>query len=218
MMAFVHAGEVLPGHVGVDLGRRDVGVAEHGLHRAEVRAAEQEVRREGMPQLVRADAFVMPARAAWRRTIAKNAWRVMRRPRAVTNTARSDGLAQRPRASASQRRTRSTATSPIGTRRLLLPLPNAATKPASRFTSPSSSVTSSLTRRPAAYIVVSIAASRRPSGAATSGAARRRATSSRVSTDGRRRERLGASTSSVGSLVRCLSATRCLKSPRRELR
>ena len=41
------------GDVGVDLRRRKVGMAQHGLHRAEIRAAPQQVGRERMAQLVR---------------------------------------------------------------------------------------------------------------------------------------------------------------------
>ena len=42
-------------HVRVDLRRRQVGVAEHHLDRPEIRAAVEQMRREGMPQHVRAD-------------------------------------------------------------------------------------------------------------------------------------------------------------------
>ena len=39
----------------VDLGRRDVGVTEHRLHRTEVRSALDEMRRERVPELVGGD-------------------------------------------------------------------------------------------------------------------------------------------------------------------
>ncbi len=37
-------------NMGVDLGRRDIGMAEHFLYRAEIRAMCQQVAREGMAQ------------------------------------------------------------------------------------------------------------------------------------------------------------------------
>ena len=40
-------------HVRVDLRRRQIGVPEHRLDRAQIRAALEQVRREGMPQHVR---------------------------------------------------------------------------------------------------------------------------------------------------------------------
>ena len=44
-----------PGDVGVDLGGGDVGVAEQGLHRAQIGAALQQVGGEGVAQDVRTD-------------------------------------------------------------------------------------------------------------------------------------------------------------------
>src|SRR4051794_12315632 len=49
--------------VGVDLGRGDVGVAEHLLEGTEVAAAGQQVRREGVTQRVRAHAVGEPRAA-----------------------------------------------------------------------------------------------------------------------------------------------------------
>src|SRR5438128_998879 len=45
------------GYVGVGLGRREVRVTQECLDRAQVGAALQEVRREGMPEQVRVDAL-----------------------------------------------------------------------------------------------------------------------------------------------------------------
>src|SRR3954447_3624610 len=42
-------------HVRVELGRREIRVAEHLLHRAEIRAALEQVRREGVAEQVRVD-------------------------------------------------------------------------------------------------------------------------------------------------------------------
>src|SRR5512143_2929769 len=52
MILLVHLSEVLPVHVGVNLCRRDVGVAEHLLHRAEVRPALEKVGGERVAQCV----------------------------------------------------------------------------------------------------------------------------------------------------------------------
>src|SRR4029078_8894471 len=51
----VHLAQTLARDLGVDLRGRDVGMAEHGLHRAQVGAAFEEMRGEGMPQAMRAD-------------------------------------------------------------------------------------------------------------------------------------------------------------------
>ena len=51
-----HLGEAVGGDVGVDLGGGDVGVAEQGLHDAQVGAAFEQVGGEGVTQDVRADA------------------------------------------------------------------------------------------------------------------------------------------------------------------
>ena len=53
MVLVVELAEALPGHVGVDLGGRDVGVAEHHLQGAQVGAPLQEMAREGVAQHVR---------------------------------------------------------------------------------------------------------------------------------------------------------------------
>ena len=44
----VDLAQMLVGDVGVDLGRRDRGVAEHALHRADVGAVREQVGREGV--------------------------------------------------------------------------------------------------------------------------------------------------------------------------
>src|SRR3954447_4152406 len=49
------------GYVGVELGRREVGVAEHLLHGAEIRAALQQVCRERVPEQVRVDSLRVEA-------------------------------------------------------------------------------------------------------------------------------------------------------------
>src|SRR3954471_7908344 len=49
------------GYVGVELGRREVGVAEHLLHRPEICAALEQVRRERVPEQVRVDALRVEA-------------------------------------------------------------------------------------------------------------------------------------------------------------
>ena len=48
--------------VGVDLGRADVGVAEHGLHRPQIRTVVQEVGGKGMAQHMGADGLRPQAR------------------------------------------------------------------------------------------------------------------------------------------------------------
>src|SRR5581483_9323577 len=50
--------QMIARNVRVDLGRRDVGVAEHGLDRPQIRAVFQEMRRERMPQRVRRHALL----------------------------------------------------------------------------------------------------------------------------------------------------------------
>lgn len=52
--------QALAADVRVDLGGRDVGMTEHGLHRAEVGAPFEEVRREAMAQFVRVDVLHDP--------------------------------------------------------------------------------------------------------------------------------------------------------------
>ena len=52
-------------HVGVDLRRGDIGVSEHGLHRAQIGATLDQVGGKRMPQLVWRDlTSVMPATRA----------------------------------------------------------------------------------------------------------------------------------------------------------
>ena len=50
-----HSPGALVEHVGVNLGRRDVGVAEQILDDAQIRAVLQEMAREGVAQHMRAD-------------------------------------------------------------------------------------------------------------------------------------------------------------------
>ena len=61
--------EPLGGQMRVELGRGDVGVAEHLLQGAQVAAARQQVRRERVAQRVRAHLCSSPALRAWRCTI-----------------------------------------------------------------------------------------------------------------------------------------------------
>src|SRR5262245_47689086 len=60
MESLVQLLQARPRDVCVDLRRRDVRVAEHHLHAAQVRAVLEEVRREGMPQDVRRDVRLDP--------------------------------------------------------------------------------------------------------------------------------------------------------------
>lgn len=53
----MHFAEGFVREVGVDLRRRDVGVAEEFLHGAEVGAVHEEVRREAVAEFVRVDAL-----------------------------------------------------------------------------------------------------------------------------------------------------------------
>ena len=54
---------VIARHVGIDLGRRHIGVSEQTLHAAQIGAAGQQVGREGMPQLVGVDAAADSSRS-----------------------------------------------------------------------------------------------------------------------------------------------------------
>ena len=60
-------------YVRVELGRAEVGMAEHLLDAAEVGAALEQVRRERVAQQVRMDAFRLEAGAAARRRRIRNA-------------------------------------------------------------------------------------------------------------------------------------------------
>ena len=60
MEAIVHSAQASLEHVRVDLCRGQVGVAEHHLDRAQVRATLEQVRRERVPQDVRAQALRNP--------------------------------------------------------------------------------------------------------------------------------------------------------------
>ena len=53
----VHFFEPRAVDVGVDLRRRDIGVAEHGLHRTQIGAAFEQMRRKGVAQGVRRYSF-----------------------------------------------------------------------------------------------------------------------------------------------------------------
>jgi hypothetical protein len=53
MILLVNSSEVLTIHVRVNLSRGNIGVAEHLLHCSKVRAALEEVRREGVAERVR---------------------------------------------------------------------------------------------------------------------------------------------------------------------
>ncbi len=48
MVFLVHLLQPFPGDMGIDLGRRDVGVAQHGLDRPQVRTVVQQVGGKGM--------------------------------------------------------------------------------------------------------------------------------------------------------------------------
>jgi len=66
MVGLVNAAEVLSVHVGVDLRGRQVRMAQHFLHGAQVRPSLEEVRGKRVPQRVWADPLLdaCPARAA----------------------------------------------------------------------------------------------------------------------------------------------------------
>ena len=53
MMLRIHALQAIERHVGINLRGRNVGVAEDGLHRAQVGSILHHVRRAGVPQHVR---------------------------------------------------------------------------------------------------------------------------------------------------------------------
>ena len=48
---------MIPCHMGIDLGGGDIGMTQHFLHRAQIRAMSQQVGCESVTQNVRADAF-----------------------------------------------------------------------------------------------------------------------------------------------------------------
>ena len=52
--------EVIACHVGINLSRGDVGMAQHGLNRPQIGAAFQQVARKGVPQRVGRDHFSEP--------------------------------------------------------------------------------------------------------------------------------------------------------------
>ena len=80
MVALHHFSELGSIDVGVDLRGADVGVAEEVLHDAKVRAADQEMGREAVAELVRVDVIRRPATAAYLRTICQTATRSSGRP------------------------------------------------------------------------------------------------------------------------------------------
>ena len=93
--------EAVAVHVRVVLRRADVGVAEHFLHGAQVGPAGQQVRREAVPQRVRADACrSAPPACTYFFTSTQSISRVSRRPPRLTNT---HGASVRVRAAASPR-------------------------------------------------------------------------------------------------------------------
>ena len=54
----MQAAQAFSGHMGVDLGGADVGMAEHRLHRTQIRTMAQQMGRKGMAQCVRRYMFV----------------------------------------------------------------------------------------------------------------------------------------------------------------
>jgi hypothetical protein len=55
MMGRIERAQALLDHVRIDLGGGDIDVAKHVLQRPEIRPAFEQVRREGMPQRMRAE-------------------------------------------------------------------------------------------------------------------------------------------------------------------
>lgn len=49
MKTFMHFAQLLVGNMGIYLGCRDRGVAQHSLNRTDIRAGNQQVSRKGMP-------------------------------------------------------------------------------------------------------------------------------------------------------------------------
>src|SRR5687767_14729533 len=60
MITPVYLPQILSVHVGIDLCRRDVSMSQHLLDRAQIGAAFQQVRGEGMPQRVWINTFADP--------------------------------------------------------------------------------------------------------------------------------------------------------------
>ena len=210
MILLVDLPQVLPVDVRVDLRRRNVGVAEHFLHRAEVGAALEQVRRERVPQRVRRH-VLLDLRAARRTSprIFHAPMRVSGAPRALRNsTPFPPPFSSRGRSSRMYVATAPIAERPIGTSRSLLPLPKTRTSLSSSMTSRTPSVIHSDTRSPAPYASSSIARSRKTSGSSSVGAASSRETSSTVSTSGSVRQRFGVSSRSLGSRATTPSASR----------
>ena len=65
MESFVNLLQPLPDDVGINLGRRDLGVPQHHLDRPQVGSPLEEMGREGMPQDVRRN--VLSNALPWRR-------------------------------------------------------------------------------------------------------------------------------------------------------
>ena len=53
--------QIGPIHMGIDLCRRDIRVAQHGLHRAEIRAALEQMRGKRVAQRVRGHPLLNPS-------------------------------------------------------------------------------------------------------------------------------------------------------------
>ena len=143
-----------PAHVGVDLRGREVGVAEHRLHRAQVGAAFEQVGREGVAQHVRRDALARDPRAA--RQLAQPREEVLprhRRRRARSGRPRRAAApSAAPRAAGPPRARPRAPRAPArraGTMRSRPPLPSTRSSPARRSSAASGSETSSETRSPA---------------------------------------------------------------------
>ena len=166
-------------------------MTEQLLDDAQVGPALEQVRRERMAERVRADPAAEagpPGRATDRRP--GRLARETPAPVAQEQRPAADGrhvaaLDERAgRGPSSQVVSQSRATSPIGTRRSLSPLPMTRTNAPSSERSSRSSPTASLTRRPAAYRSSSSARSRTPPSEAASSS---RSTSPTSSVSGRRR-------------------------------
>ena len=159
----------LPGQMRVQLGRGDARMSEQLLDDPQVGPALEQVRRERVPERVRAD----PAAEAGpsRRSGHRRPGRLARQPAAaIAEEQRSAAdrrhvaARERGRAAARPARRRASRGRPrrSGTRRSLSPLPMTRTNAPSSDRSSRSSPIASLTRRPAAYSSSSSARSRTP--------------------------------------------------------
>ena len=152
MVPAMHRPQALRRDVGVDLGRADVGVPEQRLHDAQVRAAPEQVGREGVAQRVRRHVGVDGGRRGRARAPASRPSGARSAcPPARTKTHRLGApRSSRGRSPARYSRTASRACCPSGTTRSLPPLPRTVTKPASRLTWCTSRPITSETRSPQA--------------------------------------------------------------------